>query len=83
MKAILEFNLDDSSDAMSHLRCIKSPQLALVLWDICYIMSKAIENKLDLDNNSTEKQYELLDDVRVFIHEAMKNRGIVLDELVE
>lgn len=37
MKAILEFNLDEPFDKEAHLRCIKSTDLALVIWDLDHL----------------------------------------------
>ena len=34
MKAILEFDLEEIGDREEHLRCVKSLDLALALWDI-------------------------------------------------
>jgi hypothetical protein len=34
MTATLRFNLNDSDDIKAHLRCIKSSDMALALWDI-------------------------------------------------
>ena len=34
MKAKLEFDLDDMDDKMAHDRCIKSTDMALVLWEL-------------------------------------------------
>lgn len=34
MKATISFNLDEADEAREHLRCIKSMDLALVVWDI-------------------------------------------------
>ena len=34
MKATLEFNLDDPDDSINHMRCIKSLDMACVLFEI-------------------------------------------------
>ena len=36
MKAILEFDLDDKEDRMAHLRCIKSLDMALLIFHFQY-----------------------------------------------
>ena len=36
MKAILEFDLNDPDDRMDHLRCIKSLDMACVLFELTY-----------------------------------------------
>lgn len=34
MKALLQFNLDDTDDAMAHYRSIKSLDMALFIWEM-------------------------------------------------
>ena len=34
MKATLTFNLDDPDDRMAHLRCVKSLEMAIALFEI-------------------------------------------------
>ena len=34
MKAILEFDLDNVDDAMNHLRCIHSTDMAMFIWEL-------------------------------------------------
>lgn len=40
MEAIIKFNLDDPDDRMNHLRCVKSADMALALWQISNLRSK-------------------------------------------
>jgi len=73
MKAILEFNLDDYDDRMAHLRCIKSTDMALVLFDVIYNFRKQIEN----ENPKSELDL-LYDKLNVLLDE----HGINIDELI-
>lgn len=82
MKAILEFNLDEMEDQMSHLRATKSTDLALALWEIQNNMKHLIENSLDDDSGSVDKQYELLDKVQEFINVTLEEHGIILEDLI-
>ena len=82
MKAILEFNLDEMEDQMSHLRATKSTDLALALWEIKNNMKYLIENSLDDDSGSVDKQYELLDKVQEFINVTLEEHGIILEDLI-
>jgi len=34
MKAILEFDLENKDDRKAHLRCVKSTEMAIILWEI-------------------------------------------------
>ena len=78
-KAILEYDLNDSDDAMAHLRAVKSLDMALAFWKIIYNTKKGIEweiaeNKLD--------GYEVLDKVYEKIWQSLDEHGIKIDELV-
>lgn len=58
MKALLKFNLDEADEAREHLRCIKSMDLALVVWEIQQKLIK--ENLLTIDNfNDILKTYSV------------------------
>ena len=60
MKAILEFCMDDPDDAQAHMRCIKSKEMALVLWEFYYNARKKCE--LDIDEiKGSVSPYETID----------------------
>lgn len=82
MKAILEFNLDEAEDIMSHLRCTKSTDLALALWHIHANMTNVLEDALDIDDKSIDKQYELLEKVQEYINNTLEEHGIIIDDLI-
>jgi len=73
MKAILEFNLDEPEDRMAHLRCVKSTDMAIVLFEIIYNFRKEIEN-IDTD--------EKLDLFYDKLNAIMEEQGINIDELI-
>ncbi len=52
MKAILEFNLDEQFDEISHKRCVKSLDMALCLLEI---------TRLDLPKKSKDKIWQLIE----------------------
>lgn len=68
MKAILEFNLTDPDDNVAHLRCIKSTDMAIALWQI-RMLRKELEwmedNKELTTENVMSKIFEILDDHNV------------------
>jgi hypothetical protein len=47
MKAKLTFDLDDIDDKMAHERCIKSTDMALVLWEIMTNSYRGLTNGYD------------------------------------
>ena len=68
MKAILEFNLTDPDDNVAHLRCIKSTDMAIALWQI-RMLRKELEwmedNKELTTENVMSKIFDILDDHNV------------------
>ena len=68
MKAILEFNLTDPDDNIAHLRCIKSTDMAIALWQIRMLRKELewMEDNKDLTTeNVMSKIFEILDDHNV------------------
>jgi len=51
MKAKLTFDLDDIDDKMAHERCIKSTDMALVLWEIITNSYRGLTNGYDEDDS--------------------------------
>ena len=73
MKAILEFDLENFEDRKAHLRCVKSTEMAIILWEI----------QNNLRKKCIEKVGELIE-----YHPKMKNPEqygimVVLDRITE
>lgn len=51
MKAKLTFDLDDIDDKMAHERCIKSTDMAFVLWEIITNSYRGLTNGYDEDDS--------------------------------
>jgi hypothetical protein len=75
MKAILEFDLDSPEDRTSHLRCVKSTDMAIVLFEVIYNFRKDIERRGDEGKDPLELFYEKLT-------ESLDENGINIDELI-
>lgn len=80
MKATLTFDLNDSDDALSHFRCVKSLDMALALWHLHYDLRKQIERKIDED--STIHLYDLGDYFIQLVQDKFNEHGINVDELI-
>jgi len=78
-KGILEFDLNEPDEVMAHMRCVKSLDLALTLWDMDEYLRG--ETKYAPDSMSSEV-YGVLKDVRSKLHEIMSKHSIDLDELI-
>ena len=75
MTATLTFNLDEVDDAMSHMRCVKSLNMALFIWEFA--------GKLrDIVDTSEDGKY--IDEVLVWDawSECLEKNGIKLDEII-
>lgn len=72
MQAKLIFDLDDSNDQMAHLRCIKSLDMALVIWEFVRNSRKKLENREFKDSCEAidatyERLFELLEEYDINI----------------
>jgi hypothetical protein len=76
MKARLVFNLDDSDDAMAHLRCVKSLDMALALWEVSGKIREIVDT-------SEDGKYIDSDLIWNAWNEAMEHYDINLHKLVE
>jgi len=84
MEATLKFNLDDFDDRMAHLRCMKSMNMALTLFDISKLF-KVLEDEIDAREYAEQPPMtneEVIEWFRVTIFEVMNNYNINLDELI-
>ena len=77
MKAILEFNLDNSDDQMAHLRAIKATDMAVALWEMDEYLRGLIKHG-DLDHTV----YDALQAARDKLYEIKSKHSIDLDELI-
>ena len=68
MKAILEFNLEEPEDRMAHLRCVKSRDMAAVLFELTH---------------NTGRKCETVDDVFDELNGLLEDHNINIDELIQ
>ena len=71
MKAILEFDLENPEDRMSHLRCVKSLDMACFIWELKHNFWrkwKHDETDFTLDNYK-EALYELMEEYNINTYE--------------
>ena len=80
MKATLQFNLDDPDDRMAHFRCVKSLDMALVLFEILENTKKNIA--FNIEGNNISDPYEVLDLVMEKIWEDARAHNVNTDELI-
>ena len=78
-KGILEYDLNDSDDAMAHLRAVKSLDMAMALWEIVHNTKKGLE--WSMEDKEIDK-YDALELVYKKIHEILDDHNISTDELI-
>ena len=84
MKAILEFNLDNLSERIAHMRCVKANDMANVLFDIVGTARLKIEERLSLDPDIDDKDvYDGVDEVFMELFTLMLEYGLDINELVD
>lgn len=80
--ATLTFDLTDTDDRQEHLRCVKSLDMALVIWDIVYEIKKRTERQLENSETSTDAEFQLHEKIFEEIHDTLNERGIKIDDLI-
>lgn len=71
MKAVLKFDLSEPDDAMDHLRCVKSMDLALVIWEFYYNKRRDLEDK----NANVDEVFKAFSDL-------LDEHNVIIDELI-
>lgn len=80
-KAILEFDLDNPEDRMAHFRCVKSLDMACVLFEITRNLKKKCEHICDGLESDSDK-YDGVYVVFQQLHQLLDEHGINVDELI-
>ena len=79
MKAKLEFNLDEFDDKQAHMRCVKSLDLCLLLWDLDNELRSRTKHAPD---TATEEEVRVADEIRTTLFQLMSKYNIDLEELI-
>lgn len=82
MKATLEFNMLEQDDSMDLARCLKSSEMANVIFEITYNLRKKCEWELDALEADSDK-YDGLEVVMRNLLQLIEDNGIHIDELVQ
>ena len=80
--ATLTFDLNEPDDVQAHLRCVKSTDMALAIWDIVYEIRKSTERKLESQETSTDAEFKLHEKIFEEIYDTLNERGIKIDDLI-
>ena len=80
-KAILEFDLENPDDKMAHYRCVKSIDMALLLFDLRINFRKNCESILENLDDSKD-MFDGANIVFEKIDELFEEHKIDIDELI-
>ncbi len=81
-KAILEFDLNDNEDRMAHMRCVKSMDMACVIFEIARNLEKKCERiceSMEADSDQFDGVYTTFQQIK----ELFDEHGINVEELIE
>ena len=81
MKAKLTFDLSDSDQRMEHLRCVKSLDMALALWEIS-VNAKKQCYRIAEGKQMNGESVDHIDLVFQKIYEIMEEHSVKVDDLV-
>ena len=79
--ALLKYDITDSDEAMAFMRCVKSTEMAMCLWEIKYNIKKKLQYQLD-GKDAPDTSYDALDDFFEKINEIFEEHNINMDELI-
>ena len=77
--ATLTFDLNEPDDVLAHLRCVKSTDMAIAIWEIIHNTKKGLE--WSMEGKEMDK-YDALEMVYEKIHEIFGEHNIRTDELI-
>jgi len=78
MKGKLIFDLDDFDDRLSHERCVKSLDMALVLWEIMTNSYRGLTNGY----NEDDAYHKGVDAVYDHLKELLYEHNVDIDKLI-
>jgi hypothetical protein len=78
-EAILKYDLNDTDDAMAHMRAVKSLDMALALWELLNNSKRMLERRM---HEKEMDKYEALDMVYEKIYEILDEHNIKMDDLI-
>jgi hypothetical protein len=79
-KAKLEFDMSDIDDRIEHFRCIKSSDMASVLWEFSNNSRKRIEREFE-DNMENNDVFDGIERCFEHFYDLLKDSNINIDEI--
>ena len=83
MQATLTFNLEEVDDKTAHLRCVKSTDMAIALWEMqCNLLKRCERKAEELNLQDNEHVYNGMQIVLEQISDIFSDNNIIVDELI-
>lgn len=84
MEAILKFNLNDQDDNASHMRCVKSDDMAFVLFDLLHNTRDKVEHIIEIaeDTNQNIDANDAIELLYQEIYNLLEKYNVDIDELL-
>jgi len=82
MKAVLEFDLDNPDDVLSHKRCMKALDMACILFEIQHNLKKKLTHKFESQPTSWDV-FDGVDETFRYINNLFEEYDINLEEIIE
>jgi len=80
MKAILEFDLNETNDIFAHKRAVKALDMAIALWDIEQYLRSQTKYAPD---SMPQEAYDALEKAREKFYEILNDHNIGMDEILK
>jgi len=80
MKAILEFDLNETNDISAHKRAVKALDMAIALWDIEQYLRSQTKYAPD---SMPQEAYDALEKAREKFYEILNDHNIGMDEILK
>lgn len=77
MKAILEFDFNEPGDRTDHLRCIKSIDMASILFELTYNTFKSAYDYQDMNKDADMVEY-----IKQRLIDLLEEHSVNIDELM-
>lgn len=81
MKVMLKFDTENPDEEMEMLRCIKSSEAFLYIWDILHNSKKSFLWKIEA--GEFKSQEDVVEAIYQMLWKRLEDRGINLEKLIE
>ena len=83
MKAVLEFDLNNPEDVMSHKRCVDATDMAIAIFNLKYNLSKKVLHHIEnnINEEDPDAKYQVMEFIMGEINDELMD--IDIDKLID